>query len=108
MQTNLFFIELVDGCHQHIQSILDRGILKLGSCRGSVAAAPSREASSCASFMAFSGEPEFTPTWRSSRPSMVLTAVRVSSVIFAQFFSFTASPGTIQEPPQQRILSKDR
>ena len=64
--------------------------------------------SSFASRSAASGSPLLIPTCRSSRPSILFTAERVSSVIRFQSFASTASFGTIQLPPQHMIFGKDR
>ena len=58
--------------------------------------------------MELSASGQFRPMWRTSKPSILSTAERVRSVMRCQSFAATASFGTIQEPPQQRILSNAR
>ena len=48
------------------------------------------------------------PTCAISRPSISCTAEEVRARMRSQSLAFTASPGTIQLPPQQMILLKER
>ena len=77
---------------------------ELPSLTGQPKIAPKR----LATFMASSASAQFTPTCRSSKPSIFCTAERVISVILAKFLSAMACLSTIQEPPQAMTLSKER